>query len=96
MLAAAAAVLLAALIGGWLYLRPRWSRTLTAKDTIVLADFANTTGDPVFDGALRQGLEVQLGQSPLLSIISSQRIQQTLKMMGQPPDARLNPQIARE
>ena len=66
---------------------PRKAHALTDKDTIVLADFTNTTGDPVFDGTLRQGLSVQLEQSPFLSIISDQQIQQTLQMMGQKPDA---------
>jgi eukaryotic-like serine/threonine-protein kinase len=70
--------------------------TLSEKDTIVLADFTNTTGDPVFDGTLRQGLTVQLEQSPFLSLVSDQRIQQTLRLMGQPPDVRLTPQIARD
>jgi tetratricopeptide (TPR) repeat protein len=69
---------------------------LTDKDTIVLADFSNTTGDAVFDGMLRQGLSVQLEQSPFLSLIPDQRIQQTLQMMGQKPDAKLTPDIARE
>jgi tetratricopeptide (TPR) repeat protein/predicted Ser/Thr protein kinase len=69
---------------------------LTDKDTIVLADFTNTTGDAVFDGALRQGLSIQLEQSPFLSIVSDQQIQQTLKMMGHKPDAKLAPEIARE
>jgi eukaryotic-like serine/threonine-protein kinase len=69
---------------------------LTDKDTIVLADFTNTTGDPVFDGTLRQGLAVQLEQSPFLSIISDQQIQRTLQMMGLKPDAKLTPEIARE
>jgi eukaryotic-like serine/threonine-protein kinase len=69
---------------------------LTDKDTIVLADFTNTTGDPVFDGALRQGLSVQLEQSPFLSLVSEQQIQQTFRMMRQPSDARLTPNIARE
>jgi serine/threonine protein kinase/tetratricopeptide (TPR) repeat protein len=69
---------------------------LTEKDTIVLAEFVNTTGDPVFDGALRQGLEVQLEQSPFLLLLSEERIQQTLKLMQQLPDARLSPDIARE
>jgi eukaryotic-like serine/threonine-protein kinase len=80
--------------GGYLYLRrtPR----LTDKDTIVLADFSNTTGDSVFDGTLRQGLAVQLEQSPFLSLISEERIQQALRLMGRPADARLTPQIARE
>ena len=69
---------------------------LTDKDTIVLADFSNTTGDPVFDGTLRQGLAVQLEQSPFLSLISEERIQQVLRLMGKPADARLTPEIARE
>lgn len=64
------------------------------KDTVVLADFTNTTGDAVFDGALRQGLAVQLEQSPYLHIISEEQIQQTLPLMGQPADSRLTPQIA--
>jgi eukaryotic-like serine/threonine-protein kinase len=78
----------------WLYTRK--AHALTDKDTIVLADFTNTTGDPVFDEALRQGLSVQLEQSPFLSLISDQQIQQTLQMMGQKPGAKLTPEIARE
>ena len=69
---------------------------LTDKDTIVLADFANSTGDPVFDDTLRQGLAVQLEQSPFLSIVPEDRVQQTLRMMSQPADARVTPQLARE
>jgi tetratricopeptide (TPR) repeat protein/predicted Ser/Thr protein kinase len=69
---------------------------LTDKDTIILADFTNSTGDPVFDGTLRQGMAVQLEQSPFLSLISEQRIQHTLSLMGQPTDARLTPELARE
>ncbi len=69
---------------------------LTNKDTLVLADFTNTTGDPVFDGTLRQGLSVQLEQSPFLSIISDPKIQQTLRQMSQPAEAKLTPAIARE
>jgi eukaryotic-like serine/threonine-protein kinase len=69
---------------------------LTDKDTIVLADFDNLTGDPVFDGTLRQGLAVQLEQSPFLSLISDQQVQQTLGLMGQSVDAKLTPKIARE
>ena len=68
--------------------------TLTDRDTIVLADFANTTGDPVFDDTLRQGLAAQLQQSPFLSLVSDDRIGKTLAMMQQPPDARLTPEIA--
>jgi eukaryotic-like serine/threonine-protein kinase len=81
--------------GGWLFFTHK-THALSDKDTIVLADFTNTTGDPVFDGTLRQGLSVQLEQSPFLSIISDQQIQQTLQMMGQKPDAQLTPKIARE
>ena len=80
---------------GWLFFS-RKAHALTDKDTIVLADFTNKTGDPVFDGTLRQGLSVQLEQSPFLSIISDQQIQQTLTMMEQKPDAKLTPEIARE
>jgi len=81
-------------LGGWLFFSRR-AHALTDKDTIVLADFTNTTGDTVFDGTLRQGLSVQLEQSPFLSIVSDQRIHQTLQMMGQKPDAKLTPEIAR-
>ena len=62
---------------------------LTAKDTVVLADFDNSTGDPVFDGTLRQGMAVQLEQSPFLSLVTDERIQQVLRLMGQPADVRL-------
>jgi tetratricopeptide (TPR) repeat protein/class 3 adenylate cyclase len=75
---------------------PRKAHALTDKDTVVLADFTNTTGDTVFEGTLRQGLSVQLEQSPFLSIISDQQIQQALQMMGQKPNAKLTPEIARE
>jgi len=69
---------------------------LTDKDTIVLADFTNTTGDPVFDGTLRQGLSVQLEQSPFLSIVSEQRIQHFLALTAQPRDARLTADLAQQ
>jgi len=81
-------------MGGYFYLHR--APKLTGKDSIVVADFTNTTGDPVFDGTLRQGLSVQLEQSPFLSIISDEQIQQTLQMMNQKPDATLTPEIARE
>ena len=76
----------------------RWghARQLTERDTIVLGDFANNTGDSVFDGTLRQGLAVQLEQSPFISLASEERIQQTLRLMRQPSDARLTPETARE
>lgn len=66
------------------------------KDAIVLADFSNSTGDPVFDGTLRQGLAVQLQQSPFLSFVSDERIRQTLRLMGRAPDTKLTPEIGRE
>ena len=69
---------------------------LTERDTVVLADFDNSTGDPVFDGTLRQGLAVQLGQSPFLNLISDERLRQTLQLMNQPPDSRLTAGIARD
>jgi len=92
---AGAAVVVAALaVGAYFYFHR--APMLTEKDTIVLADFTNTTGDAVFDGTLRQGLTVQLEQSPFLSLLSEQRIQQALRLMGQPPDGRLTPEIARD
>ena len=94
-----AAVVTTAAVVGLGYVAYSWvSRrsNLTSKDTLVLADFANTTGDPVFDGTLRQGLAVQLEQSPFLSLVSDQRIQRTLALMGQPADARLTPPVAQE
>jgi DNA-binding winged helix-turn-helix (wHTH) protein/tetratricopeptide (TPR) repeat protein len=69
---------------------------LTEKDTVVLADFANSTGDPVFDDTLRQGLAVQLEQSPFLGLASDDRIHRSLKMMGKPPDTKLAAGIAQE
>jgi DNA-binding winged helix-turn-helix (wHTH) protein/tetratricopeptide (TPR) repeat protein len=69
---------------------------LTDKDTVVLADFTNSTGDSVFDGALRQGLSAQLEQSPFLNLLSDQRIAQTLSLMAQPKDAHLTRDLARE
>lgn len=72
------------------------SPKLTDKDTIVLADFANTTGDPVFDGTLRQGLAAQLEQSPFISLISDDRIAQILTLMAKPSDAPLTAEVARD
>jgi serine/threonine protein kinase/tetratricopeptide (TPR) repeat protein len=94
-LAGAAVVVAGLALAGWLYFARR-TRALTNKDTIVLADFDNKTGDPVFDGTLRDGLSAQLEQSPFLSTISDQQVQQTLQMMDQKPDTKLTPGIARE
>jgi serine/threonine protein kinase/tetratricopeptide (TPR) repeat protein len=69
---------------------------LTGKDTIVLADFDNKTGDPVFDDTLRQGLSVELEQSPYLSLLADTQVGKTLALMGQPKDARLTAEVARE
>ncbi len=71
-------------------------KVLTETDTVVLADFANSTGDPVFDETLRQGTAVQLEQSPFLNLISEERIQQLLGLMGKPVQTRLTPELAHE
>jgi tetratricopeptide (TPR) repeat protein len=72
------------------------AKPLTDKDVLVLADFTNTTGDTMFDETLRQGLAIELEQSPFLHLVTEERIRQVLRMMGQPADARLTPEIARE
>src|SRR5438876_6627216 len=92
---AAIAVLAVGIVGGLLW-RARRAPHLTERDTIVLGDFANSTGDAVFDGTLREGLSVELEQSPFLSLLSEGGIHQTLRMMGQPANARLTPEIVRE
>jgi eukaryotic-like serine/threonine-protein kinase len=81
--------------GGWL-LFSRKAHALTDKDTIVLADFANTTGDPVFDGTLRQGLAIQLEQSPFLKIMDDEQVQQDLRLMSLPAGGRITNKIAHE
>jgi serine/threonine protein kinase/Tfp pilus assembly protein PilF len=90
------AALAAALIAGGLYYRSHRPKPLTDKDTIVLADFDNETGDAVFDDALKQGLSVQLAQSPFLQLISERRVNETLKLMGRLPGDRLTPEVTRE
>jgi serine/threonine protein kinase/tetratricopeptide (TPR) repeat protein len=92
----ASAVVVAALVAGGLYIRSRHAAPLTEKDTIVLADFTNTTGDPVFDGTLRQGLSAQLEQSPFLNLLTDERVGQTLALMARPKDARFTRELARE
>jgi serine/threonine protein kinase/predicted Zn-dependent protease len=83
-------ILLAVVV--WYY-AARPAHALSRVDTIVLADFNNKTGDPIFDDTLRQGLAAQLQQSPFLSLVSEQRIQQTLRLMGRPLDAKLSAAI---
>jgi len=92
----AAALVLA--LAGYVYIYRDVHRTpkLTDKDTIILADFTNKTGDPVFDDTLRQGLAVELQQSPFLNLISDARIRQTLALMGQPKETRLTSEIAQQ
>jgi len=93
----AAAILLAALIGGGLYFRSRQTtHRLTEKDTIVLADFANSTGDAVFDDTLKQALSVALNQSPFLNVLSENKVAATFKLMSRPAGTKLTPEVARE
>ena len=91
---AAALAMAVGSIGIWRLIPRR--PVLTEKDTVVLADFTNSTSDPVFDETLRQGLAVQLDQSPFLSLASRARILHTLTLMGMPPDTRLTPNLARQ
>jgi DNA-binding winged helix-turn-helix (wHTH) protein/tetratricopeptide (TPR) repeat protein len=89
-------IFLLAVAAGAFWLSLHRTPVLTDKDTIVLADFSNTTGDPIFDGTLRQGLSVQLQLSPFLSLVSERRMQEMLQMMGRQADTRLSPGTARE
>jgi serine/threonine protein kinase/tetratricopeptide (TPR) repeat protein len=82
-------------VGSWLFLS-RKAHALTDKDTIVLADFTNTTGDPVFDGTLRQGLAIQLEQSPFLKIMDDEQVQRNLRLMSLPAGGRITNQIAHD
>src|SRR5690349_21313565 len=92
----AVALLLVVAVAGGLYWRSRANRKLTEKDSILLADFVNTTGDPVFDGTLKQALAVQLEQSPYLNIVPDQTVHQALRYMGRAPDERVTGSVARE
>jgi len=94
--ATTAIFLSAVLIAGGLYYRSHRPKLLTEKDTIVVADFVNTTGDAVFDGTLKQALAIQLEQSPYLNVLSERRVSATLKMMDRPADQRLIHEVARE
>jgi serine/threonine protein kinase/tetratricopeptide (TPR) repeat protein len=87
---------LAALIAGGLYFRSKQSAKLTEKDSVLLADFVNTTGDGVFDGTLKQALAVQLAQSPYLNILPESRIRQALRFMGRSADERVSKDVAHE
>jgi eukaryotic-like serine/threonine-protein kinase len=97
-----AVVVVIAAIGAGLYVRSRYATPaanraqLSEKDTVVLADFDNTTGDAVFDGALKQALGVELGQSPFLNILSDRKVAQTLKLMGRTSADRITREVATE
>ncbi|HYM74842.1 MAG TPA: protein kinase, partial [Candidatus Dormibacteraeota bacterium] len=92
------AALVAALIAGGLYYRSRQraAHGLTEKDTIVLADFANSTGDAVFDDTLKTALSVSLNQSPFLNVLPDNKVAATLKLMTRPRDTKLTPEVTRE
>ena len=92
----AALVVTTALIGGGLYYRSHKTNPLTEKDTIVLADFDNKTGDGVFDDALKQALAVELGQSPFLNVVSDRKVSETLRMMGRRPSEPITVDVGRE
>jgi eukaryotic-like serine/threonine-protein kinase len=92
----AAAALLVVIAGVLASLHFRAPRTLTEKDSILLADFVNTTGDAVFDGTLKQALAVQLEQSPYLNLVPESRIQEALRFMGRKPEERITTDVARE
>ncbi len=92
---AAVIVLIIGGLAAWYFVTHRPAK-ITDKDSIVLADFTNTTDDSVFDDTLRQGLSVQLEQSPFVDRVSERKIVETLKLMGRPADQRLTPEVARE
>ncbi len=92
----AAVLALVVLIGAGLYYRSHHNKPLTEKDTIVLADFTNSTGDPVFDDTLKQALSVALNQSPFLNVISDNKVAATLQLMARPASTSLAPEVARE
>ncbi len=95
-LLASALIILAVIVVGGLYYRSHKAVPLTDKDTIVVADFANSTGDAVFDDTLKAALTVALQQSPFLKVISDNKVAATLKLMTRPADTRLTPDVAQE
>jgi eukaryotic-like serine/threonine-protein kinase len=93
---ALAAVLVALLVAVEVYHRSRRSKRLTDRDTVVLADFSNSTGDAIFDDTLKTALSVALNQSPLLNVLSDNKVADTLQQMTRPPGTKLTPELARE
>ena len=93
---AVAAAVVAAVAAAFVYSNANRTRAFSERDTVVLADFANSTGEAVFDDTLKEALEVQLRQSPFLSVLPEQRLQGTLRLMGRKPDEKVTPAIARD
>jgi serine/threonine protein kinase/Tfp pilus assembly protein PilF len=93
---AAAAVLLALLLAGGFYRRWRSTTRLGGRDTVVLADFSNSTGDPIFDDTLKTALSVALNQSPFLNVLSENKVADTLQLMTRSPATKLTPELARD
>ena len=91
-----AAALLIAIVVGAIYFRSTRAQAITEKDSILLADFVNTTGDGVFDGTLKKALAVDLQQSPFLNVVSDEKTRQTLTLMGKPNDEHITASIGRE
>jgi eukaryotic-like serine/threonine-protein kinase len=89
-------VLLGAIATAGFFFFPRRTRALTDKDSVVLTEFVNTTGDPVFDGTLKQALAVQLEQSPYLNLLPESKVQEALRLMGHKPDERITKDLAHE
>ena len=94
-LAGVAVVAVVLVAGAWLYFA-RKTQALTEKDTIVLSDFSNTTGDAIFDDTLKTALNVSLRQSPFLNVLSDSEVAENLKLMTRPTDTKLTPEVARE
>ena len=90
-----ALLIIAASVSGF-YIYKRNARALTEQDTVLLADFINTTGEPVFDGTLKQALAVNLGQTPFLTLFPEDRVRETLRFMGRSPDDRITRDVGRE
>ncbi len=89
-------VVLAALVAGGFFLRSQKAHAITEKDSILIADFVNTTNEPVFDGTLKKALAVDLEQSPYLNVFSDAKVQHTLALMGKPEDERVTAETGRE
>ena len=94
-LAGVAVVIVALVVGAWLYFARR-AQALTEKDTIVLGDFTNTTGDAIFDDTLKTALNISLRQSPFLNVLSDSEVTKNLKLMTRPASTKLTPEVARE